>query len=179
MFVSEYSQVFKAETTSKPVRIFRVVLLFSYQRTLSFSERLCRPHQRQLVYIIINRFICQELFLFFFQTFFQAAVPLFIFQASLWCCFQALNCCNARICISVTEALVWNHILYSQLCCPLARTFCIITCPLWIVNSFLSNFFFFQKNVYNLSDSAIKSGISLVLRLGYVPTLIKLCKGQN
>ena len=33
LFVSEYSQVFKAETTSKPVRIFRVVLLFSYQRT--------------------------------------------------------------------------------------------------------------------------------------------------
>ena len=32
LFVSEYSQVFKAETTSKPVRIFRVVLLFSYQR---------------------------------------------------------------------------------------------------------------------------------------------------
>ena len=98
---------------------------------------------------------------------------------SLWCCFQALNCCNARICIPTSGASVWNHILHSQLRCPLARTFCIITRSRWIVNIFLWNFFFFQKNVYNLSDSAIKSGISLVLRLGYVTTLIKLCKGQN
>ena len=155
MFVSEYSQVFKAETTSKPVRIFRVVLLFSYQRTLSFSGRFCRPHQRQLVYIIINRFVCQELFYFSFKPFFKQLYRSSFFNPSLWCCFQALNCCNARICISVTEALVWNHILYSQLCYPLARTFCIITCPWWIVNSFLSNFFFFQKNVYNSLDCVI------------------------
>ena len=137
LFVSEYSQVFKAETTSKPVRIFRVVLLFSYQRALSFFGRFCRPHQRQLVYIIINRFVCQELFYYSFKLFFKQLYRSSFFKPSLWCCFQALNCCNARICISVTEALVWNHILCSQLRCPLARTFCIITCPWWIVNSFL------------------------------------------
>ena len=62
LFVSEYSQVLKAETTLKPVRIFRVVLLFSYQGTLSLSVSSCRSHQRQLVYISIISFVCQELF---------------------------------------------------------------------------------------------------------------------
>ena len=62
LFVSEYSQVFKAETTLKPVRIFRVVLLFSYQRTLSLSVSSCRSQQRQLIYISIISFVCQELF---------------------------------------------------------------------------------------------------------------------
>ena len=62
LFVSEYSQVLKAETTLKPVRIFRVVLLFSYQRTLSLSVSSCRSQQRQLIYISIIVFVCQELF---------------------------------------------------------------------------------------------------------------------
>ena len=68
MFVSEYSQVLKAETTLKPVRIFRVVLLFSYQRTLSLSVSSCRSQQWQLIYISIISFVCQELFLTFFQN---------------------------------------------------------------------------------------------------------------
>ena len=62
LFVSEYSQVLKAETTLKPVRIFRVVLLFSYQRTLSLSVSSCRSQQRQLIHISIISFVCQELF---------------------------------------------------------------------------------------------------------------------
>ena len=66
MFVSEYSQVLKAETTLKPVRIFRVVLLFSYQRTLRLRELVVR--------ISDSLFILPYLVLpvkNFFKTFFQ------------------------------------------------------------------------------------------------------------
>ena len=75
MFVSEYSQVLKAETTLKPVRIFRVVLLFSYQRTLCLCELVVRisdslfilPH---LVLLVKN----------FFKTFFKTSLETFKFQ---------------------------------------------------------------------------------------------------
>ena len=145
MFVSEYSQVFKAETTSKPVRIFRVVLLFSYQRTLSFFGRFCRPHQRQLVYIIINRFICQELFYFSFKPFFKQLYRSSFFKPSLWCCFQALNCCNARIYISTSEALVWNHNIVFSTSLPSRKDVLYNNMPVVDCQHLFIEFFLFSK----------------------------------
>ena len=70
MFVSEYSQVFKAETTLKPVRIFRVVLLFSYQRTLCLCELVVRISDS--LFILSHSFCFVKNFLkLFFQNLFE------------------------------------------------------------------------------------------------------------
>ena len=68
LFVSEYSQVFKAETTSKPVRIFRVVLLFSYQRTLCLCELVVRISDSLFIlpYLVLS---VKNFFNFFLKTF--------------------------------------------------------------------------------------------------------------
>ena len=67
MFVSEYSQVLKAETTLKPVRIFRVVLLFSYQRTLCLCELVV--HISDSLFILPQAFSFVNNFFAFFKSF--------------------------------------------------------------------------------------------------------------
>ena len=147
MFVSEYSRISEAETTSEPVRIFRVVLLFSYQRTLSaFCELVSFASATACLYYH-TWFCLSRTFLLFLKTFLKH-----FFSSKV----VVLGC---RSCISAT--------------------FFILTPCKVFVNSFLKNFFFFLKTVYNSSELFSHRSVPRVSRLVYNITPSMICKPLN
>ena len=106
--------------TLKFIESFKVISLFSYQGSL-----FCCRSRRQLVYYILSRLVCQELFFIFSKDF--------------------LSIGYVRFVISNSTTLISYHVLFC-----LSRTFFLICCNFLNFHVFSNNlqFLFFTTRLY-------------------------------